>query len=82
MKPSSKNLREIKKIFLKRIILKLDPTKKFQAEQLKKEINYNLKLYGFKTEEEFGKENGFCIDCGFELNQDNTCKGCGRAYGW
>lgn len=82
MKLTHNSIKQLKKLFICISKNKSDPTKKHLIEQTKKEIDFNFKIYKIGSQEEFARDNSFCIDCGCSLNRDNECPGCGRAFGW
>jgi len=82
MKLTHQAIKEIKKLFICIAKNKTDPTKEYLVEQTKKEIEFEFKIYKIENAEQFAKDNSFCVDCGYSLNDNNECPGCGRAYGW
>ena len=82
MNISRTSISQIKKLYKKISDNKLDPKRNQLVKQAKAEIKFNFKLYGIESEEDFAKDNSFCVDCACGLNADNDCPGCGRQYGW
>lgn len=82
MKPTNKDINGLKTLFKEIARNRLSPTKESLLKRNREQINYNLKLFGYESEEEFARENSFCVSCGCSLNEDNECPGCGGAFGW
>lgn len=82
MKPTNQDINQLKKLFNQIQKNRHDPKKQALVEQARKEIDYNFKLFEIESDEDFAKDQCFCVECGVSLNSDNDCPSCGRAYGW
>lgn len=82
MKPNYKDIKQLKNLFVEISRNKHDPKKEALIKANKEQITFELKNYGFEDEEDFARNNSFCVSCGCGLNSDNDCHGCGRQFGW